>query len=151
MGWFCRITERLSKNWFILPVSARLKKARGSPWHTYRPLVIHNSAFHLDFRSARPLGTSGTGGVESDDLLAPDADQQDEARLRNTKIMQHVSALPEALRESVFLVYVEGFTWLEATDMLSVPIGTIMSWLATERAKIALVVHAPSPVEEKQY
>lgn len=50
--------------------------------------------------------------------------------------MQHVSALPEALRESVFLVYVEGFTWLEATDTLSVPIGTIMSWLATE-AKIA--------------
>ena len=133
MGWFCRITERLSKNWFILPVSARLKKARGSPWHTYRPLVIHNSAFHLDFRSARPLGASGTGGVESDDLLTPDADQQDEARLRNTKIMQHVSALPEA------------------TDTLSVPIGTIMSWLATERAKIALVVHAPSPVEEKQY
>lgn len=90
-------------------------------------------------------------GVESDDLLAPDADQQDGARLHNTKIMQHVSALPEALRNAVFLVYVEGFTWQEAADTLSVPIGTIMSRLATERAKIAQVVHAPSPVEERQY
>lgn len=64
--------------------------------------------------------------------------------------MQHVSDLPEAQRNAVFLVYVEGFTYQEAADTLSVPIGTIMSRLATARAKLAQLVHAPRPVQEKR-
>ncbi|MBN9261703.1 MAG: hypothetical protein J0J14_12645, partial [Hyphomicrobium sp.] len=34
--------------------------------------------------------------------------------------------LPEAQRETVFLVYVEGLTYREAADLLGVPIGTVM-------------------------
>lgn len=93
----------------------------------------------------------GQGFVESDELLAPDTNEQDEARLHYAKIMQHVSALPEAQRNAVFLVYVEGFTYQEAADTLAVPIGTIMSRLASARAKIAQVIHTPHPVQEKRY
>ncbi|ARD59829.1 RNA polymerase subunit sigma-24 [Kosakonia radicincitans DSM 16656] len=93
----------------------------------------------------------GQGFVESDELLAPDTYEQDEARLHYAKIMQYVSALPEAQRNAVFLVYVEGFTYQEAADTLSVPIGTIMSRLATARAKIAQVIHTPHSVQEKRY
>lgn len=51
--------------------------------------------------------------------------------------MQRVNRLPEAQRNAVFLVYVEGFTYQEAAMTLSVPIGTIMSRLATARLTLA--------------
>lgn len=92
----------------------------------------------------------GQGFVESDELLAPDTRERDDTHLHYAKIMQHVSTLPEAQRNAVFLVYVEGFTYQEASETLSVPIGTIMSRLATARAKIAQMVNTPPPVQEKR-
>ncbi len=77
--------------------------------------------------------------------------EQDEARLHYAKIMHYVSALPEAQRNAVFLVYVEGFTYQEAAETLSVPIGTIMSRLATARSENRPVIHTPPPVQEKRY
>ena len=53
----------------------------------------------------------GQGFVASDELLAPDTREQDETRLHYLKVMQRVNALPEAQRNAVFLVYVEGFTY----------------------------------------
>ena len=77
----------------------------------------------------------GQGFVESEALLAPDTHERDDDRLHYQKIMQRVSALPEAQRNTVFLVYVEGFTYQEAADTLSVPIGTIMSRLAPHEVR----------------
>lgn len=111
--------------------------------------TILHSIWISDVRARRVR--LGQGFVESDELLAPDTHEQDEARLHYAKIMQCVSALPEAQRNAVFLVYVEGFTYQEAADTLSVPIGTIMSRLATARAKIAQLIHTPPPVQEKRY
>ena len=51
--------------------------------------------------------------------------------------MREVQGLPEVQRETVYLVYVEGLTYREAADTLTVPIGTIMSRLAAARAKLA--------------
>lgn len=58
----------------------------------------------------------GQGFVASDELLAPDTREQDETRLHYLKVMQRVNALPEAQRNTVFLVYVEGFTYQEAAN-----------------------------------
>ena len=44
--------------------------------------------------------------------------------------------LPEAQRETLLLVYVEGFTYQEAANVLDVPIGTLMSRLAAVRLKL---------------
>jgi RNA polymerase sigma-70 factor (ECF subfamily) len=151
MGWFCRVTARLPKNWFSLPVSARLKKRAvypGTRIDSWLFTILH-SIWISEVRARRVR--LGQGFVESDELLAPETNEQDEARLHYGKIMQYVSALPEAQRNAVFLVYVEGFTYQEAADTLSVPIGTIMSRLATARAKIAQLIHTPHPVQEKRY
>jgi RNA polymerase sigma-70 factor (ECF subfamily) len=40
-------------------------------------------------------------------------------------------------RETVFLTYVEGLSYREVAEVLQVPIGTVMSRLATARAKLA--------------
>ncbi|MNO92280.1 ECF RNA polymerase sigma factor SigR [compost metagenome] len=64
--------------------------------------------------------------------------------------MQRVNNLPEAQRNTLFLVYVEGFTYQEAADTLAVPIGTIMSRLATARATLAKTVDARPAAKEKR-
>ena len=63
-----------------------------------------------------------------------------------------MNRLPEAQRNAVFLVYVEGFTYQEAAMTLSVPAGTIMSRLAAARltlAKDAGAVSQPQQGEKK--
>ena len=47
-----------------------------------------------------------------------------------------VQVLPQAQRETLFLVYVEGMTYREAAQVLDVPIGTVMSRLATARESL---------------
>jgi len=44
--------------------------------------------------------------------------------------------LPEAQRIVVLLVYVEGYRYREAAEMLNIPIGTVMSRLAAARKTI---------------
>ncbi|MCL6330536.1 sigma-70 family RNA polymerase sigma factor [Pectobacterium brasiliense] len=92
----------------------------------------------------------GQGFVESEALLAPDTRERNDDCRHYQKIMQRVSALPEAQRNTVFLVYVEGFTYQEAADTLSVPIGTIMSRLATARSTLAKSVDALPAAKEKR-
>ncbi|WP_323634985.1 sigma-70 family RNA polymerase sigma factor [Pectobacterium polaris] len=92
----------------------------------------------------------GQGFVESEALLAPDTQEQNDDCRHYQKIMQRVSALPEAQRNTVFLVYVEGFTYQETADTLSVPIGTIMSRLATARSTLAKPVDALPAAKEKR-
>ncbi len=52
------------------------------------------------------------------------------------EVLLSVYALPEAQRASVMLVYVEGFSYAEAAEILEVPIGTIMSRLAAARKTV---------------
>ncbi|MGM3225864.1 sigma-70 family RNA polymerase sigma factor [Dickeya zeae] len=92
----------------------------------------------------------GQGFVDSDELLAPDTFALNDDRRHYQKIMQRVNALPEAQRNALFLVYVEGFTYQEAADTLSVPIGTIMSRLAAARTILAKSVDDSLPAKEKR-
>ena len=52
-------------------------------------------------------------------------------------VLRAVEQLPEAQRETVLLVYGEGYTYAEAAAVLAVPVGTVMSRLATARAALA--------------
>ncbi|MDY0927147.1 sigma-70 family RNA polymerase sigma factor [Enterobacter sp. CFBP8995] len=92
----------------------------------------------------------GQGFVDSDELVAADQQQHDEQRQQYAKVMQRVSQLPEAQRNAVFLVYVEGFTYQEAADTLAVPIGTIMSRLAAARTTLASAATLRPAGQEKR-
>ncbi len=78
----------------------------------------------------------GQGFAPLDDV-APDNAGDSADAIWAAQVMARVERLPEAQRNAVFLVYVEGFTYQEAADTLSVPIGTIMSRLATARQTLA--------------
>lgn len=110
--------------------------------------ILH-SIWISDLRARRVR--MGQGFVDTEDLLAHDTHEQDEDRQRYQQIMRRVNALPEAQRNALFLVYVEGFSYQEAADTLSVPIGTIMSRLATARATLANTASVPPAAKEKRW
>ncbi len=80
----------------------------------------------------------GGGLVTIDEIELPDTKNSDqETNLFARQVLMKVMELPEAQRMTVMLVYVEGFSYQEASEILDIPIGTVMSRLATSRQKLA--------------
>lgn len=53
------------------------------------------------------------------------------------QVFKEVMMLPEDHREAILLVYIEGMSYQEAADILSIPLGTLMSRLARARTSLA--------------
>jgi len=53
------------------------------------------------------------------------------------QVVDHVMALPDAQRITVFLVYIEGLSYRETSQILNIPVGTVMSRLATARHNLS--------------
>jgi RNA polymerase sigma-70 factor, ECF subfamily len=53
-----------------------------------------------------------------------------EANITASAVLRAIGRLPEAQRETILLVYAEGYSYAEAATAFGVPIGTIMSRLA---------------------
>ncbi|SMX28167.1 ECF RNA polymerase sigma factor SigH [Pelagimonas phthalicica] len=85
-------------------------------------------------RAERIRGAGAIGGADLSDLPAPDLDT--ETNILARQVLSQVMALPEAQRSTVLLVYVEGYKYSEAAEILDIPIGTIMSRLASARKKL---------------
>jgi len=79
----------------------------------------------------------GAGVLPVEELDLPDPSPSVEMNIFANQVVKHVMGLPKAHRETVFLVYIEGFSYLEASQILEIPIGTVMSRLATARQKLA--------------
>jgi len=79
----------------------------------------------------------GQGLVDADSVLVFDGLKETETNIFAAQVLREVQGLPEMQREAVYLVYVEGLTYREAADALTVPIGTIMSRLAAARGRLA--------------
>ncbi len=107
--------------------------------------ILHNTWLN-ELRAARYR--RGQGLVDAESVLIFDGARAIEANISAAQVLKHVQALPEAQRETVFLVYVEGFTYREAAETLDVPIGTIMSRLAAARAKLSGLDESGSHVRQ---
>lgn len=80
----------------------------------------------------------GGGLVTINEIELPDTTYSgQEMNLFARQMLKRVMELPEAQRMTVLLVYVEGFSYKEASKILDIPIGTVMSRLATSREKLA--------------
>ncbi len=78
----------------------------------------------------------GQGFVDPDQVLFSDG-AEIETNIFTGQVLNAVHRLPEAQRETVLLVYVEGLSYAEAAEFLGTPIGTIMSRLAAARSALA--------------
>jgi RNA polymerase sigma-70 factor, ECF subfamily len=79
----------------------------------------------------------GGGFVDAEDALKTDGAHEIEMNITASAVLRAIGRLPEAQRETMLLVYSEGYSYAEAAAALSVPIGTIMSRLASGRAALA--------------
>jgi RNA polymerase sigma-70 factor (ECF subfamily) len=79
----------------------------------------------------------GGGFVDALDVLTTDGVREIETNITASAVLRAIGALPEAQRETILLVYGEGYSYAEAAAALGVPIGTIMSRLAAGRAALA--------------
>lgn len=78
----------------------------------------------------------GGGLATIEEIELADASPDPESNLLVREVLMEVMKLPEAQRETVVLVYVEGCSYKEAAEILAIPIGTVMSRLAAARGKL---------------
>jgi RNA polymerase sigma-70 factor (ECF subfamily) len=98
--------------------------------------ILH-SIWLNELRAARYR--RGEGLVDAETALVFDGIKEIETNILAGQVLTHVQNLPEAQRETLFLVYVEGLTYREAAAVLDVPIGTVMSRLAGARERLAVL------------
>lgn len=80
-----------------------------------------------------------------EERLAGDAGTTPEHRLLLEEVWGAISSLADDQREVLLLVCVEEFSYREAADILSIPIGTVMSRLARARTNIAAATGIDAP------
>lgn len=97
--------------------------------------AIERSIWINELRSQRVR--QGSGVVDAEIALVFDGEQAVETNIMAAQVLREIGRLAEAQRETVLLVYAEGFSYREAAEFLGVPIGTIMSRLAAIRERLS--------------
>jgi RNA polymerase sigma-70 factor, ECF subfamily len=92
-----------------------------------------------------------TRGTEIDIADAADAQSVDGQKVVETSLMLQsaraaIDQLPPDQREVIVLICVEELTYKEASDLLGIPIGTVMSRLARARISVAQRVGINPPM-----
>jgi RNA polymerase sigma factor (sigma-70 family) len=72
--------------------------------------------------------------------LSPSAETQSSGEKSLAAVNEALAKLPEEQRMALTLVAVEGKSYAEAAEILSVPIGTIMSRIARARRQLLPVI-----------
>ena len=107
--------------------------------HQYRPgtnfdrwaFTVMSSIRNNHLRSLKPQESLS----ETEDILPGTADT--ESNTYHAQVLAMVHNLGAAHKQVMLLVYMEGFSYQEAADILNVPIGTVMSRIARARTKLA--------------
>ncbi|CUH50923.1 RNA polymerase sigma-70 factor, ECF subfamily [Shimia marina] len=88
-----------------------------------------------ELRKAQVRKQGGLSVVDAEEIADPG--QNPERDYDRREVLQAVLDLPEAQRETVFLVYIEGYSYKEAAELLEIPLATVMSRLATARGRLS--------------
>ncbi|MEM7237292.1 MAG: sigma-70 family RNA polymerase sigma factor [Pseudomonadota bacterium] len=109
--------------------------------HQYQPgtrldrwcLAILGSVWRNELRARSVRRGGGLIPAEEAGLVAPG---DNETNILAAQVLSKMMTLPEAHRETMYLVYIEGFSYAEAAERLGIPAGTVMSRLATARKRL---------------
>jgi len=80
-----------------------------------------------------------SGLIPSDQISLGQFPDSPEENTYMAQVFSAVIGLPEAQREVVLLVYIEGWSYREAAETLKIPVGTVMSRLAAARRKLSVM------------
>jgi RNA polymerase sigma-70 factor (ECF subfamily) len=79
---------------------------------------------------------------EGGGFVGTDGEQALETNFLAAEVFKAIGPLPEAQRETVLLVYGEGYSYGEAASTLGIPIGTVISRLAAARSALVTLSSA---------
>jgi RNA polymerase sigma-70 factor (ECF subfamily) len=79
----------------------------------------------------------GSGVVDAELVLTSDGAKAIEMNILAADVFNAIDRLPETQRETVLLVYGEGFSYAEAASELGIPVGTVMSRIGAARSTLA--------------
>lgn len=96
---------------------------------------ITHSLWINELRKHKLRKGNGLVGIDATEIMDPSQDSDHKTQRR--ELLQSVLHLPEAQRQAVVLVYVEGHSYRDAAQIMDVPVGTVMSRLAAARATLA--------------
>lgn len=100
--------------------------------------TILSSIWRNELRARKVRRGSGHVAVADVDLSDPNPGA--EVNILARQVLSRMASLPEAQRETLYLVYIEGFSYAEAAAQLDIPIGTVMSRLANGRKRLKQVM-----------
>ena len=87
--------------------------------------------------TARAQGVRrGNGIVDIADAHLESAEAGEDVRIEYADAVRQIGALPPGQRTVLLLVSIEGLSYREAAAVLDIPVGTVMSRLATARGKL---------------
>ena len=95
-----------------------------------------------EIRSRKVRSAAAPDLAEGDNLTAS-AEATAIGRMQMQRAQVGIDNLPADQREVLALVAIGGMAYREAADLLSVPVGTVMSRLARARAALAAYLEAP--------
>lgn len=108
-------------------------------------ITIMQSIWKNDLR--RDAIRRGEGFVDVEHAGLVDTSETAEGKIFLAEVLNAVDRLPEAQKDAVYLVYVEGLSYDEAASALDIPAGTLTSRLVRGREKIAEMVRDRSDDE----
>ena len=79
---------------------------------------------------------TGNGQLDAGELELDANKTSGEMNIFASQVLTRISALPDGQRMVVLFVYVEGYSYREAAEIMEIPIGTVMSRLAAARQAI---------------
>jgi RNA polymerase sigma-70 factor, ECF subfamily len=111
-------------------------------------ITIMQSIWKNDLR--RDAIRRGEGFVDVEHAGLVDTSETAEGKIFLAEVLNAVDQLPEAQKDAVYLVYVEGLSYEEAAAALDIPAGTLTSRLVRGRVKIAELVRDRSDTERSE-
>ena len=86
----------------------------------------------------------GAGVEDAQESEFPDNNLDGETNIFASEVLNKIMDLPKGQSVAVLLVYVEGYAYKEAAQIMDVPIGTVMSRLAAARQALKIWADGPA-------
>ncbi|MCY1666285.1 sigma-70 family RNA polymerase sigma factor [Rhizobium sp. SL86] len=116
-------------------------RRRNSDARTWAFAILHNLAINRMRQTAR-RGQHVTFDEVEERLMSHAPTQED--GLTRADIASAIEQLPEEQRSVLLLVSVEDFSYSEVADILTIPVGTVMSRLSRARERLKQILENPS-------
>ena len=98
----------------------------------------------IDEIRSRKVRSAAAPDLAAADNLTASAEATAIGRMQMQKAQVGIDNLPADQREVLALVAIGGMAYREAAELLSVPVGTVMSRLSRARAALAAYLEAPA-------